>query len=187
MPAPRTCRECGAALSPDLRWCGRCLAPITEFAAREIVPGSYVESPRAQVRYSRWQGGPTSFGPVGRVLATILVFLFGPWTFSSFPILFGPIWIVIAVVVLKSIWKKERVVEGQAPSAADRWRQRHERRHPALFKTIGRRWLVGLGLGAIAIGYVYMLMRAAEGWRFLMAAAIVAAALGLFLAWLGDL
>lgn len=35
MTGPRSCRECGIALNPDIRWCTRCYAQAIEFAPRE--------------------------------------------------------------------------------------------------------------------------------------------------------
>ena len=138
MPAPRTCRECGAALSPDLRWCGRCLAPVVEFAPRARLEGGFVDTPRHDVHYSRWKAGPTSFGPVGRILATLLVILLGPWTTSAFAILYAPAWIIVAAISLKSIWKSEQVVES---TSGEGWRERNRGRYPVMFKPIGNMWV----------------------------------------------
>ena len=68
MPAPRACRSCGEALDPNLRWYGRCHAPVTEFAARPVAPGGFVDTPRHHVPHSRWKAGPLTFGPIGRIV-----------------------------------------------------------------------------------------------------------------------
>jgi hypothetical protein len=77
-----TCGKCGAALSPDLDWCGRCLTPrgpdpLGQDPARQRVPlqdamrHRKVGNELAPTEFSRWKGGPTSFGPMGRTLLTI--------------------------------------------------------------------------------------------------------------------
>lgn len=124
MPAPRACRSCGSALSADVRWCVRCLAPVVEFAARPTAPGTFVDTPRHQVAYSRWAKTPTSFGPRGRIVATMLVVGFGPWTvFGGFQIA-NPffLWYLLAyipasIMVLKHIWVRVHVIgeEGAPP------------------------------------------------------------------------
>ena len=113
MPIGSTCRSCGAALRPDLAWCGTCNARVTTFAARPALhePGSYVGTPMPDVRTSRWHAGPTTWGPVGRLVATGLLLLIFPW---------GAI-----VLPLRSIWRKTRVAEDAPPTALDRFRERH--------------------------------------------------------------
>jgi len=64
--------------------------------------------PRARVvpvrSYSRWRGGPTAFGPVGRVVATLLV-LGAAW------LVLTPVTAVVlaplVVLVLRGIWRRE--------------------------------------------------------------------------------
>jgi hypothetical protein len=113
MPIGSTCRACGAALRPDLQWCGACYARVTTFAARPPIhePGSYVGTPRPDVRTSRWRAGATTMGPVGRVVATVLLLVILPWWALALP--------------LRSIWRKTRMTEGTPPSALDRFRERH--------------------------------------------------------------
>jgi hypothetical protein len=79
MPSPRACRACGAFLLPDLRWCPQCYEPVTEFAARlPLHHGDFVGSPIPTgghiPHWSRWEKSATTFGPVGRVIATTLLF-----------------------------------------------------------------------------------------------------------------
>jgi hypothetical protein len=65
--------------------------------------------PTAPVAYSRWRGGSTSFGPLGRIVATVLVVGIGVGALFADP-LSGIIWLVIAgPLALPSIWKRERV------------------------------------------------------------------------------
>jgi hypothetical protein len=75
-----TCRRCGAQLSPELAWCGRCFAPIHVREEASEIP-MWVRSqmrdrePQAAPVYSRWKAGPTSFGAGGRILETVGVIL----------------------------------------------------------------------------------------------------------------
>jgi hypothetical protein len=141
MPIGTTCRACGAALPPDLGWCARCYTPVTTFAARPPLhePGTYVGVPRPDVRASRWRGGATSMGPVGRIVTTAVLFLLLPWWALALP--------------LRSVWRRTRVHPGAPPTALDRLAERHP--------LLGRRlalppWaklaVVALGVaGAVAI------------------------------------
>jgi hypothetical protein len=79
MPSPRTCRKCGKPLLPDLPWCLQWYEPITRFAARApLHHGDFVGSPIPTgghiPHWSRWEKSATTFGPVGRVVATMLLF-----------------------------------------------------------------------------------------------------------------
>jgi hypothetical protein len=87
------CQSCGAALSADAQWCGQCYAVRTPAnAGMPIATGAGVPSNRfsgapssvsAPARMatttalpptivkSRWRKSATTFGPLGRVLATI--------------------------------------------------------------------------------------------------------------------
>jgi hypothetical protein len=108
MPAPRTCRNCGTALPPDVRWCGLCYEPVREFTSRaplhERIPKPAptrrirIGSPaagRSGGRYSRWERTPTTFGPVGRSVLTVLVV---GWIVSAFFTMFVVFWLILASV-----------------------------------------------------------------------------------------
>src|SRR5438874_13265160 len=106
MTASETCRSCGAVLPAAVPWCGQCLVPVDEPATTPAcrAPRSrgILESRAQTPQYSRWQAGPTTFGPVGRVLATILILSFGPWTgVSFFTLLWTPVWVILATVLLR--------------------------------------------------------------------------------------
>lgn len=68
-----TC-SCGARLHRTAQWCGQCLKParhtvahIEDFEPRTGVPISE--------RGSRWHGSEVTFGPVGRLVITLLALL----------------------------------------------------------------------------------------------------------------
>src|SRR6266571_5369763 len=65
--------------SPDLPWCPQCYEPIKQFAVRApLHHGDFVGSPIPTgghiPHWSRWEKSATTFGPVGRVVATMLLF-----------------------------------------------------------------------------------------------------------------
>jgi len=71
-----TCPSCGARVTADATWCGQCFATIDRSAPR--APGLRGPMPKQefhQATYSRWRGGETSFGPVGRIAMTVGVLL----------------------------------------------------------------------------------------------------------------
>jgi len=73
-------------------------------------------NPNPKPVYSRWEGGPLSFGPWGRVGLTVLIVagafvgfgLFAPWG-SPFAIVYWPIAAVYNGFLLRAIWRKTRV------------------------------------------------------------------------------
>lgn len=81
-----TCPRCGARVTADATWCGQCFASIP-VASSEPAPGesgvlaasrARIPAPRDPAHvatYSRWKKGATSFGPVGRILLTILTLI----------------------------------------------------------------------------------------------------------------
>lgn len=65
-------------------------------------------SPQAAQVYSRFRGGDTSFGMVGRVLITLFWLLSCAWL-VVFNTLGGVLWLILGPFVLKDVWKKVRV------------------------------------------------------------------------------
>jgi hypothetical protein len=115
MPSPRACRACGKVLLPDLRWCPVCYEPITEFAARApLHRGDFVGSPIPTgghiPHWSRWEKSATTFGLIGRVVATmlLLVTLLPAITSGGFMYLIA--FPIAAAVVLNAVWAKGWVV-----------------------------------------------------------------------------
>jgi hypothetical protein len=77
------------------------------------VPGRLVPAaPGAAVvpLYSRWRGGPTSLGPVGRIGWSAAVLLVAAVAAFSGDIFFIGIWYLLAgPMVLRSVWRKARI------------------------------------------------------------------------------
>jgi hypothetical protein len=70
------CPSCGARITAEATWCGQCFAPVDRSTTGR--PGARRPLPKQefhQATYSRWRGGETSFGPVGRIVMTIGVLL----------------------------------------------------------------------------------------------------------------
>jgi hypothetical protein len=71
-----SCPSCGARLAADATWCGQCFASIERTPTRGIrARGPLPKQEFHQATYSRWRGGETNFGPVGRVVMTLGVLL----------------------------------------------------------------------------------------------------------------
>ena len=149
----------------------RCLTPVTPFAARPPMheQGSFVGTPRPDVRMSRWRSGPTTMGPVGRVVSTIALLLILPWWTISLP--------------LVSIWRRERVADGAPPTSLDRFRERH----PALGREIHLGPTARLAIASIAaIAVVVVFLTKDDVERYLFAAPILVVGLTLSLAKWND-
>jgi len=100
-----SCASCGANLSEDAEWCGQCFAPVRRGPGGRVIgaPTAAVGGPQAAghgatepgpagapwmrtintapskpdhaPEYSRWKGGPTSMGAVGRSMVSLLIVL----------------------------------------------------------------------------------------------------------------
>jgi len=108
------CRNCGAKLSPDAEWCGLCLTPVhepeREQPTQRLRPGVLRPEAKPVPQYSRWKGGPNSFGPVTKIVVTIFVvalFPFGGYygTRTLYLVGYAP----IAVLILWGLWRKQQV------------------------------------------------------------------------------
>lgn len=104
-----TCPTCGASARPDATWCGQCHASLGTVAApTRLVPR--VAGPTVQPVYSRWRGGPTSLGPVGRLSWTLGVLLVAAFAVFSGDIFFMGIWLLlVGPLVLRSVWSRARI------------------------------------------------------------------------------
>jgi hypothetical protein len=170
MPAPRTCRNCGTALPPDVRWCGLCYEPVRAFTSRapihepspEPEPSRRIRlgSPadqRSGGRYSRWERTSTTFGPLGRSLSTVLLVA---WIVSAFFTMFVVLWLVLAFVggwILREVWKPgwipvERIVESVTPTPV------RPELHPEPQAAPAPRWIplrtkvAWVGFGVVVLG-----------------------------------
>jgi hypothetical protein len=118
-----TCDVCGARLDPGAEWCGLCLARTDHrnlgrsgpAGATPSLPLWHPESPLPSERYSRWRGGSTTFGPVGRIVATVVVVGLSISGFlvvraAQFLGLTG--WLAydaVGLVILREVWKRDRI------------------------------------------------------------------------------
>jgi hypothetical protein len=188
MPIGHLCRSCGAALPPDFRWCATCYAPVTLYSAREPVhePVGYAGRPMPTPRTSRWRSGPTTFGPVGRILSTVAVAMFFPWWGlggNPFFLWSSMGWLGMAGIVLRSVWKRERIVD-PSPTRLEELRAHH----PFLAREIrlsgtARAVVVVLAVGGAAAAWLAF----DTGARFYSAVVLIVAGEGIFLARSNDL
>lgn len=115
MPSPRTCRNCGKPLLPDLPWCPQCYEPVREFAPRApLHHGDFVGSPIPTSghipHWSRWEKSATTFGPTGRVVATVILFVTLLPAISYGGLIYAITFPMVATVVLRAVWAKGWVV-----------------------------------------------------------------------------
>jgi hypothetical protein len=138
----RTCPTCGAHVVDDLEWCNQCYSKLPAVQApapievgespadpeRPLWVRSNIGQPDVKIapEFSRWRGGATSFGPVGRALLTIGVLVM---MVVGYPLLRGLIYAVGGVDIpgrglivlyacaalpggaymLNRVWKPERI------------------------------------------------------------------------------
>lgn len=67
--------------------------------------------PSVTPEFSRWRGGATSFGPVGRILCTVLLLGVDAAMLLGFSVGFlaTAAWLVVTPPILASIWKRARI------------------------------------------------------------------------------
>jgi hypothetical protein len=138
----RTCPTCGAHVVEDLEWCNQCYSALPADEAPAVMPVAEVPSaadrplwvrsnigqPEVKIaqEFSRWRGGATSFGPLGRALLTLGVIVM---LIVGYPLLRGLIYaiggmdipgaglvVLYACValpggayMLNRVWKPERI------------------------------------------------------------------------------
>jgi hypothetical protein len=129
MSGMQTCENCGAALAADADWCGQCYAVRRRTSAIPASAGATsimsptrteaAQAPAPALVRTRWRKTATTFGPLGRVLATIgLVVPFV--VFVVVGVLTGGLTITGAVVWgcvvmpwgLRDTWKAGQIPDG---------------------------------------------------------------------------
>lgn len=109
----RTCRHCDARTLITLKFCTQCYVEFDEAADEDEVQPAVDDLPHISMpvayRYSRWRRTSTSFGPLGRMAASILCVAPAAWFFQTlFPI--GFVWLgTVCPLFLRSIWKRVRI------------------------------------------------------------------------------
>lgn len=109
MPATSTAARCS--------WCPA--QGVAAAAASSPAPArsfaTPAPSPPPHFRYSRWAKGPTTFGPTGRILATLLLLTPLPLLVVSAAIGIGIIGVGLYLLIvlpwaLRHIWAKAKIV-----------------------------------------------------------------------------
>lgn len=111
------CPQCGRALRPEDAWCSLCFAPapLPTFRGPVWIRRSDDPAPVevVQHRYSRWAASGISFGPLGRVLASVTLVAIGPvflWFSQVGGWLFFLMWSAVFVPWgMRDVWRKVRV------------------------------------------------------------------------------
>jgi hypothetical protein len=127
------CHACGATLSAETTWCGQCFAPrgraattTTGYAPAPLggagVMTRPVPAPAAlprTARRSRWRKTQTTFGPVGRVIATVCLvvpfplFIIAGIVGDLFALGVAAIWaFVIMPWGLRDVWRAGQLTDG---------------------------------------------------------------------------
>jgi hypothetical protein len=117
------CASCGASVSAAAGWCGQCYAPRS--GATGVAPAGSIMGPARAVPVAtlppnvirtRWRKTKTTFGPLGRLLATIALVL--PFAFfvvigvltGGLTIFGAVIWgFVIMPWGLRDVWRAGQV------------------------------------------------------------------------------
>ena len=60
---------------------------------------------RPHGRFSRWQAGPTSFGPAGRIAITAVLGLWVIWGFFNVFLVMWSVMVVVSGLILRDVWK----------------------------------------------------------------------------------
>jgi hypothetical protein len=189
MPIGPNCRSCGAPLPPDLGWCATCFTPVTPHAVRPPIhePGTYVGAPIESPRTSRWRAGPTTFGPLGRILCTLAIVAMYPWwgLGGLNPLFLWALmgWLIMASVFLRSTWKPTRIV-GPEPTAGEAFLERHRFLGRPL-RSGRRAWLVVAAV--IVVAAVAARLGMDTGARYLWAVVAIVSGVGFLLASANDL
>lgn len=168
MPAPRNCRKCGAPLPADVRWCSLCSEPSVTFSPRAPLHrgdfvGPVVTTGGHRPHWSRWDRSATTFGPVGRIVCTVLFLLTIPLALSWGMFLWVLFLPVTAPFALGAIWAKGWVVPGEPdlpplPDRPDQAPAPQPTRSELAFRVA--RWAVALGACA-AFAYGPLQLKAA--------------------------
>lgn len=114
---------------------------------------------------------------------TVLVLLMGPWANPSFfTIMYVPIWLGLSIVVLKQVWRRERLDDDAPPTASERFR----RRHPVFgMRFDGTSVAIVLGGLLLATAAVLMIRADTAGFYALVGLCAVVG-LAAFIAWVAD-
>ena len=133
------CPSCGAKVYADQSWCGRCFAPVptepSTASPSDVAPpvasplAARMPAPREPAHiptYSRWRGGPTTFGPAGRVVLSLLALVLGVVGYPmsrgfilasvgfdvpghGYVVMYAVIALVAELYLFSRIWKRERI------------------------------------------------------------------------------
>jgi hypothetical protein len=166
-----------------------CLEPVREFTPRPVTASTFVGEPSHTVHTSRWRGTDLTFGPMGRIVVTAVVFiaLVAGWSAtggaSATGLWFFMAWFIVASMVLKHTWQKVRVDPDDAPTQRARLVARFPRLGRGLESSVLRLALAIVGAAVT----VSLFLRADTFTRFSMFVVAVMAVASAVLIWLTKL
>jgi hypothetical protein len=102
-------------LSANAAWCGQCFAAVTAPAGGFVPAAATGGVVPTVTRTTRWQKTPTTFGPVGRLVATVALLIpLAVMVVGGFAVMFswGGAAVYAAVIVpwgLRDIWREGRL------------------------------------------------------------------------------
>ena len=106
-----SCHGCRTPIRPDAEWCPLCYAPVDrDESVRSFAhPDAFIGPPQA-VRYSRWVKSDVSYGPSGRIIATLLLWLVPLWWGLMYSPILAIFWLCpVGPLLLRDIWKRTRI------------------------------------------------------------------------------
>lgn len=112
-----TCAVPAGSSAPRCPWCPLTATAPNTNATKQAPTRVFASAPEVphEFRYSRWAKGPTTFGPMGRVLATLALLVPLPVLAMSFAIGIGIAGtglycLVVMPLALRHIWAKAKIV-----------------------------------------------------------------------------
>ena len=133
----KTCPNCNASVADDLAWCNQCYASLARPPEAAPAPtpdeqplwvrtGAPTARLETNTEVSRWRGGATSFGPIGRIIMTVGVLLLLAIAYPilrgldfslggmdvpgiGFLLMYAVVAVPCGVYLLSRVWKRERV------------------------------------------------------------------------------
>ena len=104
------CRSCGARVAVDAEWCGRCHTPVADPVPPSFARADAYLGPPVPRQFSRWRKSDVTFGPLGRIAASILLCAVPIWWAASFSFVMLVMWVFfVSPMVLRSIWRKTQI------------------------------------------------------------------------------
>ena len=101
------CGACGARVATGAACCGRCHARVSGDVEPSYAHADAYAGPPLPREASRWRKSDVSFGPFGRIVATVLLCMVPMWWAAGYSLVMLIMWVFFfSPLLLRSIWKK---------------------------------------------------------------------------------